>query len=49
MKLNIPVDFTMRDARTANDFNWTQPAVGQYSGLLVNRPREMFYLDETAT
>ena len=49
MKLNIPVDFTMRDARSANDFNWTQPAVGQYSGLLVNRPREMYYIDETAT
>lgn len=49
MKMTIPVDFTMLEAGTANNFNWTQPAHGQYSGLLINRKREVLYLDETAT
>lgn len=47
MKLTIPVDFTMLESATANNFNWTQPAHGQYSGLLINRKREVLYLDET--
>lgn len=49
MKMSIPVDFTMLEAGTANNFNWTQPAHGQYSGLLINRKREVLYFDETAT
>lgn len=49
MKMEIPQDFTMLEAATANNFNWTQPATGQYSGLMVNRKREMLYFDETAT
>lgn len=47
MKMTIPVDFTMLESGTANNFNWTQPAHGQYSGLLINRKREVLYLDET--
>lgn len=49
LKLNIPVDFTMLEAGTADNFKWTQPAHGQYSGVLINREREVFYIDETAT
>ena len=48
MKMSIPVDFTMLEARTANPLFWTQPGYGQYSALLVNRPREIIYFDETA-
>jgi len=48
MKMTIPVAFTMLESATANNFNWTQPAHGQYSGLLINRKREVLYLDETA-
>ena len=48
MKMSIPVDFTMLESATANNFNWTQPAHGQYSGLLINRKREVLYLDETS-
>lgn len=48
MKMTIPVDFTLLESATANNFNWTQPAHGQYSGLLINRKREVLYLDETA-
>jgi len=49
MKLAIPVDFTMLEADTTNKINWQQAAYGQYSGVLVNRKREVLYLDETAT
>lgn len=48
LNMNIPVDFTMLDADTSNKINWTQAAYGQYSGVLFNRPRETYYLDETA-
>ena len=49
MKMSIPVDFTMLEADTSNKINWQQAAYGQYSGLLVNRKREVLYFDETAT
>ena len=41
----IPVDFTMLEARTLNSFDWEQLAYGQYSGVLVNREREVLYID----
>lgn len=47
LKMTIPVDFTMLESATANNFNWTQPAYGQYSGCLINRKREVLYIDET--
>lgn len=49
MKMAIPVDFTMLEADTSNKINWQQAAYGQYSGVLVNRKREVLYLDETST
>ena len=49
MKFAVPVDFTMLEADTTNKINWQQAAYGQYSGVLVNRKREVLYLDETAT
>lgn len=49
MKMAIPVDFTMLEADTTNKINWQQAAYAQYSGVLVNRKREVLYLDETAT
>jgi len=49
MKMAIPVDFTMLEADTSNKINWQQAAYGQYSGVLVNRKREVLYLDQTAT
>ncbi len=47
MKMTIPVDFTMLESATANNFNWVQPAYGQYSGCLINRKREVLYIDRT--
>ncbi len=47
LKMAIPVDFTMLNPDTSNQLMWQQPAYGQYSGVLVNRKREVLYLDET--
>lgn len=47
LSMSIPVDFSMFEAGTANNIFWQQPAMGQYSGVLVNRPPEVLYLDET--
>lgn len=49
LQMTLPVDFTMNQAATANNFNWEQNGYGQYSGCLINRKREVLYLDETAT
>jgi len=49
LKLSIPVDFTMPQAYTVDGFHFEQKAYGQFSGVLVNRPREVLYLDKTAT
>ena len=45
LNMRIPVDFTMLEADTTNRMNWQQAAYGQYSGVLVNRKRELLYLD----
>lgn len=47
LRMTIPVDFTMYDAGTSNNIFWQQPAVGQYSGVLINRKPEVLYFDET--
>jgi hypothetical protein len=49
LKLTIPVDITMNQAYTINGFDFEQLAYGQISGVLVNRPREMLYIDRTPT
>lgn len=49
LKLSIPVDITMNQAYTINGFDFEQMAYGQISGVLVSRPREILYLDKTAT
>jgi len=49
LKMSIPVDLTLLEADTTNKINWIQAGYGQYSGTLINRKREVLYLDETAT
>lgn len=49
MKMAIPVDLTLLEADTSNKINWVQAGYGQYSGVLINRKREVLYFDETAT
>lgn len=45
LSMSIPVDFNMFEANTANSLFWQQPAVGQYSGVLINRVPEVIYFD----
>lgn len=45
LSMSIPVDFTMLEASSYNKINWQQPAYGQYSGVLITRPREVLYMD----
>jgi hypothetical protein len=33
----------MAEPRTVDSMDWLQLAYGQYSGVLVNRPREVLY------
>lgn len=47
MSMSIPVDINILEAGTQNNLYWESPGVGQYSGLLINRKREVLYLDET--
>ena len=46
LAMNIPVDFTMLQANTSNEFTFQQVAYGQYSGALINRKREILYFDD---
>lgn len=41
----IPVDFTMTQFGTADNFNFYNVAYGQYAGTVVLRPQEILYLD----
>lgn len=47
LSMSIPIDFTMLEAKSTNDINWQQASYGQYSGVLINRKREVLYLDRT--
>lgn len=49
LSMAIPVDFTMLEARTLNSFDWEQLAYGQYSGVLINREREVLYIDNDSS
>jgi len=41
----IPVDFTMTQYGTLDNFNFYNTAYGQYAGTVVLRPKEILYLD----
>lgn len=43
--LDVPVDFTLTPAGTANNFNWQGVAAGQFTGVTVARPAEVLYFD----
>jgi hypothetical protein len=45
VKMDIPVDFMLTPAATADNYNWTGVAVGQFTGAIVYRPAEVYYLD----
>lgn len=45
LTMAIPVDFTLLEAETINNFNFTQVAYGRYSGTMITRPKEVMYFD----
>lgn len=45
MYASIPVDFTMTQFGTNDNFNFYNTAYGQYAGCVVLRPQELLYLD----
>jgi hypothetical protein len=47
IKMDIPVDFTLNPAGTANNFNWTGVGAGQFTGAIFYRPAEALYLDHS--
>lgn len=48
IKMDIPVDFTLNPAGTANNFNWQGVGAGQFTGAIFYRPAEALYFDHTA-
>lgn len=47
LKMDIPVDFTLNPAGTANNFNWTGVGAGQFTGCIYYRPAEAIYFDHS--
>lgn len=47
VKMDIPVDFTLNPAGTANNFNWTGVGAGQFTGAIFYRPAEALYFDHS--
>lgn len=47
VKMDIPVDFTLNPAGTANNFNWQGVGAGQFTGAIFYRPAEAIYFDHT--
>jgi hypothetical protein len=45
LKMTIPVDFNMFESKTTNGLFWEQPAMGQYSGVMINKVPEVFYME----
>ena len=49
LEMNIPIDYTTTTFGTVNNFDFTNVAYGQFSGIISKRPQEIYYLDHTAT
>lgn len=47
VKMDLPVDFNLTPAGTANNFNWQGVAVGQFTGAIVYRVPEVYYFDHS--
>ncbi len=48
IRMTIPVDMILNAPGTANNFNWNGVGVGQFTGAIVYRPAELYYLDWAA-
>lgn len=45
LAMDIPVDFFLSPAATANNFQWDGVGAGQFTGCIVYRPAEVMYFD----
>lgn len=45
LEMNIPVDYTSTSFGTVNNFDFTNVAYGQFSGVIAKRPAEILYFD----
>jgi hypothetical protein len=45
LKMDIPVDFFLSPAGTANNFQWQGVGAGQFTGCIFYRPAEALYFD----
>lgn len=43
VKMDLPIDYTMTQAGTVNGFTWENVAFGQFTGVVLQRPKEMLY------
>ena len=48
LRMDIPVDFFLSPAGTANNFNWQGVGAGQFTGTIAYRPAELLYFDWAA-
>jgi len=49
LEMNIPIDYTTTTFGTVNNFDFTNIAYGQFSGIIAKRPQEIYYLDHAVT
>ena len=49
LEMNIPIDYTSTTFGTVNNFDFSNVAYGQFSGVFAKRPREILYLDHAVT
>ena len=49
LEMNIPIDYTSTSFGTANGFDFSSVAYGQFSGVIAKRPLEIMYFDNTVT
>ena len=49
LEMNILIDYTTTTFGTVNNFDFTNVAYGQFSGIIAKRPQEILYLDHSVT
>ena len=49
LEMNLPIDYTTTTFGTVNNFDFTNVAYGQFSGVIAKRPQEILYLDHSET
>jgi len=48
IKMDLPMDYVMTQAGTVNGFTWQNVGYGQFTGVALIRPKELYYFTHTA-